>query len=388
MGLLPQIPFKLGVSGRLFTALVLFGSAFFFSVCTTVEAQSNDNQPATNALEHRVGASWFLIVSGIGGEPHYSTRFKRWSRSFADVVAQYRDVGPEHVIRLAENSEQSASDAPVNNPHKSTTDEDVVVVDEVSTRENILKSLDAIRVLAAPGDTVVMILIGHGSTDGERILFNTPGPDLSTADLATALNALADQQIVLINTTTSSSGFVEQLAQPNRVIISATSNPAENQHTYFGQYFIAALASESADRNKDDRVSILEAFIEATKETKRHYDDKGNIPTEHALLDDDGDGIGTHEPRLDATTSDSEGLLAARIHLHEGPLAGEQASRASLRLDIAVRALVDEVESLKRVRTSLSGEEFDDRLESILLNIAKNRRDRRSALNASEAHSD
>lgn len=351
------------------------------------QTESADNQRVDDVTP----ASWYLIVSGIGGESHYSQRFDRWSRSIGQLLSQYQNVDEKHVNRLADvDSSNSANSDDTDDrrsvqPHADDSSMALVRVDARSTRDNILTSLADISEQAAAGDTVFVVLIGHGSTDGARALFNVPGPDLSAQDLIDPLDKLAEQTVVLINTTASSSPFLQALADPKRIVISATSNPAENQHTYFGQYFIQALASSAADRDKDKRVSMLEAFNFASTATQRHYTDKGSIPTEHALLDDDGDGIGSTEPRSTTLDSDKDktnldGARAARVFLHEGPRTGEQSTEKSLGFDIAARALVDEIESLKRRRDRLSAEEFDRQLEAVLLELAKNRRDLRLEL--------
>jgi len=332
-------------------------------------------------------------VSGIGGETHYAQRFDRWSRSIGQLIGQYQDVKEEHVHRLADIDKSvsqqsgSADDRRSVQPHADTEATSLVQVDDRSTRANILASLASIRTQAAPGDTVFIIFIGHGSTDGSRALFNVPGPDLSAQDLLEPLESLAQFNVILINTTASSSPFVQTLAHPDRVVISATSNPAENQHTYFGQYFIQALASTAADRDKDKRVSLLEAFVFATSATERHYTEKGSIPTEHALLDDDGDGIGSTEPRASTpgsenSTTNLDGERAARLFLNQGSRSGERSTEKSLGYDIAARALVDEIESLKRIRDKIDTEEFDKRLEALLLTLARNRRDLRIELDS------
>jgi len=354
---------------------------------------------STTATDTSTPDTWYVIVSGIGGETHYSQRFDRWSRSIGQLISQYQDVTDKHVYRLADvdKANQGNGDQPDDRrsvqPHADDSTSSLVQVDARSTRKNILSHLATISDQAAAGDTVFILFIGHGSTDGGRALFNIPGPDLSAQDLIEPLDALTKQTVVLINTSASSSPFLQKLAEPTRIVITATSNPAENQHTYFGQYFIQALASTAADRDKDKRVSLLEAFNFASTATQRHYTDKGSIPTEHALLDDDGDGIGSTEPSSSTLDSDTandnlDGARAARIFLHEGPRTGERSTENSIAFDIAARALVDEVESLKRIRDRLSSEEFDNRLEVLLLKIAKNRRDLRLELQTAPEQSD
>ncbi len=366
-------------------------------------ALASDTTDATNESidAAETPASWFLIVSGIGGEQHYSLRFRRWSQSFTELVSQYRFVEETHVHRLAESvsDDGNAPPQPDDSAHEqaqpveeetetpaqataaTASRQSLVDVDDESTLANIQSRLETIAAQAADGDTVFIVFIGHGSSDGGRALFNIPGPDLSSQDLREWLAAFKDQTVVLINTTSSSSPFLQTLADTGRIVITATSNPAENQHTYFGQYFIQAFAGDAADADKDRRISLLEAFSFATRETERYYEEKGCIATEHALLDDDGDGIGSTAPTVSPVDGDNlDGKLAATTFLHAGPKTDERMTEKSLSYDIAARGLVDEIESLKRTRNQLSEQDYDSQLEKLLVMLAQNRRDLRTEL--------
>ena len=90
----------------------------------------------------------------------------------------------------------------------------------------------------------------------------------------------------------ASGGFVPALAGKNRTIITATKTDGERNQTRFGEYFAAAFAGNAADADtdKDGRVSVLEAFLWARARTADSYSRDGQLLTEHAVLDDDGDG--------------------------------------------------------------------------------------------------
>ena len=75
--------------------------------------------------------------------------------------------------------------------------------------------------------------------------------------------------------------------------MTATRNGAEQYNTLFGGYFVEALTSETADTDKNKRISVLEAFRFAKGEVAKAYEREGLLATEHALLDDNGDGLGT-----------------------------------------------------------------------------------------------
>jgi len=224
-----------------------------------------------------------------------------------------------------------------------------------------------------PGDLLALVLIGHGTAQGARVRFNLPGPDLSPAELAAALDAITDRTVVVVNTASASGPFMPALAGPDRVVITATSIGAENQHTRFGGHFVSAFAKAAADKDKNRRVSLLEAFDYARAEVARAYHQDARLQTEHAMLDDNGDGDGVRAP----TTGGGDGMHAARVHLAalNVPYSNDSAgARARLALSIDARRLVDHIEALKRLKPSLEASEFEQRLEVLLLELALNRR--------------
>ena len=72
-------------------------------------------------------------------------------------------------------------------------------------------------------------------------------------------------------------------------------------------WFVQAFTDDVADVDHDERLSVLEAYRYARNEVERFYESENRLLTEHALLDDNGDGEGTTDP--DPATSD--GRLAA-----------------------------------------------------------------------------
>ena len=53
-----------------------------------------------------------------------------------------------------------------------------------------------------------VVLIGHGSGQGDASRFNLPGPDLTAADFARLLAPLARQQVAFVNASSASVDFV------------------------------------------------------------------------------------------------------------------------------------------------------------------------------------
>ena len=79
----------------------------------------------------------------------------------------------------------------------------------------------------------------------------------------------------------------------NRVVVTATRSGDEQNFARFGQYLAEAIADPRADLDKDGQVSLLEAFLTASSRVDEYYRTRSQLATEHALLDDNGDRLGT-----------------------------------------------------------------------------------------------
>ncbi len=296
--------------------------------------------------------SHLLVVSGLGGEPRYSEMFHEWAASLADAAETRMGVPAERVTVLTEKPER-----------------DPGRVDGRATREGVLAALGRIAAEAGAGDAVFLILLGHGSGDGEVSRLNLPGPDLTAADLAAELAALKTQKVVVVNAASASGGFIEKLSGRNRTIITATQSPFETNETRFGGFFVQALAGDGADADKDGRVSMLEAFDFARREVEREYREGNRMLTEHALLDDDGDGKGSREP----APRDGDGAVARTLFLAGGGAAASGASDSpELRaLRDRQRELEGEVEALRARREAMADADYQQELERLLLELAR-----------------
>jgi hypothetical protein len=300
-----------------------------------------------------------LVVSGLGGAPEYTARFGQWGSGMVRA-AEAAGVPRDHVTWLAEDEALNSR------------------VSGVARRDAVSAALAGLAERSSPGDLVVIVLFGHGSARGDDVRLNLPGPDLSAGDLATLLDPLTDRRIVVVNAASASGGFVGPLSAPGRVVITATRSVRQNEATRFGGYFVDALTGDGADTDKDGRVSILEAFEFARLEVARAYSEEGHLPTEHALLDDDGDGQGSMEPgEKDGELAAVLALAPARTAASAGPGAEADPAVASLRAEEA--RLQAELAELRARRASMDADEYQAALERLLLEIARNGRAIREA---------
>ena len=291
-----------------------------------------------------------LIVSGLGGAPEYSEQFRTEAESLLDALDRRFGVR-ETVTWLAEDAALSPR------------------VADRATLEAVEREVLAMANRAGPSDVALILLLGHGSGRGEESRFSLPGPDLSAEVLSMWLHAFPTQTVAVVNAASASGGFVPAVAGERRIVVTATRSPRERERTHFGGFFVDAFALDEADVDKDERVSLLEAFRYATGEVRRRYERDNEMLTEHALLDDDGDGEGSLEPSPDGP----DGTLANRFFLAQAPaaLAGAADDPAVAALLARKREVEEGIAALRARRDELEEEEYDAQLETLLVELAR-----------------
>lgn len=305
-----------------------------------------------------------LVVVGLGGAAEYRATFHGWATSLRDALADL-GIPRDRIVYLGEDAEESAG-----------------ATDGESTREGLQEALAEMASAAGADDRILVVLIGHGSTRGDEARFNLPGPDISAAELSGLLDgAFPTQTVAVVNTASASGPFVEALSGTDRVVLTATRSGREQNETRFGEYFVGALEGDVADLDKDARISLLEAFQYAAREVRRHYEEQNLLLTEHALLDDDGDGEGSLEPGSEGadgalarsfyvgTTGTATGVAAAVTAVPDSVTDPELRRLYEERADIQTR-----IEALRLQRDQMESEEYDAQLEDLLVQLAlKNR---------------
>jgi hypothetical protein len=308
---------------------------------------------------------FLLVVVGLAGDPEHAALFHKWGTTLAEA-SERLGVAPERLVYLV--------DAPVDGDKRVTGK---------ASRDEIAKALETFAGAAAPEDVVVVTLIGHGSFDGRVAKFNLPGPDMAPADFNVLLKQLPAKQIVFVDTTSSSGPFVDELSGPGRTIVTATRNGAEQYDTLFGGYFVEAMTSEAADSDKNQRISVLEAFKYAKAEVARAYEREGLLSTEHALLDDDGDKTGTQDPNATGTatgkTGGKDGKVAAVVSLGATSSEGLPTDPALRALYVERRDMERRVEALRLLKDSMEPARYASALEKLVTDIALKTREIRAA---------
>ena len=325
--------------------LALLGSVLAFMGVSETSFEQASAQEQTHAL----------IVVGLGGNADYRDRFHNQAVALREAFTSKHGMLSEHVTYLGERPESAPE-----------------IVTDKSTRDNVLSYLSTIAQQMGSSDRLLVILIGHGTSDQAEARFNITGPDLAPSDLQMALTGFPTQTLALVHTGSASGGFLEPLSGPNRIIITATRTQRERNATEFAQFFVEAITGESADLDKDERVSLLEAYQYAREEVIRFYEDENEILTEHAVLDDNGDGTGSEEVGL----NEPDGSLAAGFQLGGISITEEEINQDPelARLYEERRQIQARITELRVLRDAMQEEAYMAAMEELLVELAlKNR---------------
>lgn len=281
--------------------------------------------------------TFYVTLSGLGGEADYEQRFKMWAE---DIDSSLKKAGGDaNIVTLA---------AP--------------------TRDQIRSKFADLAKQAKPDDSVVLMLIGHGSFDGVEYKFNIPGPDITGAELASLMDKIPATRQLVVNMTSSSGGSMSFLQKKSRIVITATKTGTEKNATIFARYWAEALREPAADTDRNETVSALEAFHYAQRKTTDFFETQKRLATEHAVLEDIGKGEGERTP----SAENGEGKLAGVF-----PVVRLGANAAAAR-DPNKRPLLEKKEQLEQAidklkydKAALPEQEYKKQLTTLLLELAK-----------------
>ena len=286
-----------------------------------------------------------VIVVGAPGSPEYTSQFReaadRWQKAALKAAADSIPIG------------QSTEGA-------------------VTDHERLRSVLEEKPKVSS--DPLWIVLIGHGTYDGREGKFNLRGPDVTDVELSDWLLPFK-RPVVIINCASASGPFINRLSGNNRLVVTATKSGYEMNFARFGQYISEAIADERADIDKDGQVSLLEAFLTGSSRVDEYYRTHSQLASEHALLDDNGDRLGTpanwfHGIRATKRAKDGATLDGTRAHqLHLIPSNRERGIPTEIRqrrdqLELSIAALRDQ-------KDKLGEEAYYSQLEKLMVELAR-----------------
>lgn len=267
-------------------------------------------------------ATYTVVVAGLGGEQAYEQKFR------------------EHAAAVASAAEKAAG----------STANVVSLTGGEAKAANVRREIKSLAGRMASNDSAVIVLIGHGSYDGENYRFNLPGPDLTDTELARLFDDLPARDQLIINATSASGAVMERWQKPRRVVITATKSGGERTATRFAEYWAQAVASDAADTNKDQIVTAAEAYAFATNQVEAAFKAETSMATEHARL---------------------EGEDAGRFTLARLGTAALVPDNPEVAALLSRRGTIEQdLDRVKQQKTALPENQYYDQLEAVLVRLA------------------
>ncbi|HLX71158.1 MAG TPA: hypothetical protein VKV04_16150 [Verrucomicrobiae bacterium] len=286
-----------------------------------------------------------ILVVGAPGDPDYAEQFS----TQADLWKQAATKGSMQITVIGQSD-------------SGTNDDRTILLNTLTTE------------VSKPSGELWLVFIGHGTFDGHSAKFNLRGPDIAADELATALKPCR-RPLIVIQCASASGPFLSALSVPGRVIITATRSGYEVNATHFGGYLARAIADPAADLDKDGQTSLLEAFLLASRQTADFYKEQGRLMTEHALLDDNGDKLGTPPDWFQgvrAVKTASGGKSVDGVRAHQIMLVRSDAEqKLSPELRARRDALEQKLSALRSRKAHMAEDDYYQQLESILVETAR-----------------
>jgi hypothetical protein len=244
-----------------------------------------------------------LIVVGLPGDDDHAALFKdralAW-RNWLTGPLQFPAGGVRVVF--GEHGEPSLDAGPATRQ---------AIADEVAT---IQRSL-------APEGRFWVFFLGHANVSRQHAFLHLPGPDVRDDDLGTLFKGLSCREQVFWMTTAASGWFLPGLSAPGRIVITATTRDLEYNETEFPQALVEVSGKlpTDLDQDGDGKISVWEIFGRTSEAVEARFKANKRAPTEHALLDDNGDKVGTERP--DPAQPNSPKEKSAKRESQDGELA-------------------------------------------------------------------
>lgn len=283
-----------------------------------------------------------LIVVSESGNVTYDQEFRRQAKAWQDLAA------------------------------KAKMDGSTIGLERILPEGDRLTVEKAITALPKDGGDLWLVWIGHGSFDGRTANFNLRGPDIDSLAVRDLLKPFT-RRLVILNLFSASNPFIVALSGKDRVIISSTRSGGERNYARFGEKLADALTAADADLDLDGSLSLLEAAFRAAAGTRAFYEDAQRVVQEHAVIDDNGDGRGTPVEKFKGLRAEAvgksaspDGEIARQIFFltPSGDPLAPQAKEARAELELAIDAL-------RKRKAELPEKEYYDRLEKLMLEMAR-----------------
>lgn len=249
------------------------------------------------------GKSRALIVVGLPGDAEHRERFAATARRWREWLTGTLGFPAAEVRILG-----------------TTAGPDADPGEAPATAEAIIREVAELRARTAAADRVWVFVLGHANALDGHAYLHLPGPDLRDDQFAALFGGLPAREQVFWITTPHAGSFLPPLSAPGRIVVAATARDGEPNETEFPAALadVAGRPAAELDADRDGRVSVREVFAAVAAAVEARYAADRRVPTEHAQIDDDGDGVGAEASPV-APPARPDGALASRTYLPAAP---------------------------------------------------------------------
>ncbi len=278
------------------------------------------------AADGESGTRHALVICGHPGDAEHQTLFAEAVTKVRQGLTENFEFAEEHVAVMfgVDPAEPATLEFTTAGP---------------ATSEAVAAVVADLREKLQPEDALWVIVVGHSHFDGRMVWINLPGPDVHQEDFGRLFRDLPCREQVFWLSTPASGYCLKPLAASGRVVVSATEADLEVNATLLA-FALAEELLPTADRpladgDNDGLLTVLDLYLAVARNTVQRYLVDMLIVTEHALMDDNGDGRGTELQRDYLTEEEGgrkrpgfkptckpgqDGTLAATIQLPLGPV--------------------------------------------------------------------
>ena len=289
MNFFPTIAFRL-----LMLAFLLASSACpFYGIAVIADdnnatSKQSESKASTLVTLPKVDSNrWMVVLCSLGGDEEHEKRLTEAVKQVLSSAGPVFGVQPDH-IRVLLSSKEMAKTSPSSKPCNRTS----------------MAELAAELTVASDNQSQhLFFVLGHSHLEGRSCQFNIEGPDIDQLDYAKLFGSLPGKEQFHWIGLPASGYWIKPLTGANRTIISATEPDLEITATQMPYALGAILAGKAEHAKLDDvdgdgRLTLLDLYLSVNIEVHQSFVTQDYLPTEHAQLDDNGDGRGTELQQL------------------------------------------------------------------------------------------
>ena len=252
---------------------------------------------------NKPGDMYAIIVGGINKDPEQRQAHDKAVITLRKMLLEEVNVAPERIKVLVDITSFARKNA------------------QVSNAENIRKAIADMSKAVKPNDRFIFYYVGQANVVSSKLRLNLPGKDITHIQLDGQLKKIKPALMLIVLDCPGAGLAVKSMTADNRIIVCACRSD-QPYSPRFSEYFLPALVDKTADTDGDEKISLLEAFTQTSKNIFQLYEKQNLLKTETPLLEDDGDGIPSQQP-WQYKTDKNDGLAASKLFLIETIQTGE-----------------------------------------------------------------